>query len=164
MELNKTTVISLAAAVAIIGGGLFYLRSDKDEQPANGQNSISSDATNETEDDDYSLTVDVNSLRDDLPLYPGVKHEPLPMMGEGYYRWNIEAPESDMTTVSNDIKKLAADKGWTQAGGTTGAVTHEHVFEKDGDKVVVTVRADGDDKRPVYYEFMTKKFMEDNNL
>lgn len=43
----------------------------------------SDDKPDTSVENESSLDVDVNSLRKDLPLYPGVHREPLPMMGEG---------------------------------------------------------------------------------
>lgn len=98
-------------------------------------------------------------LPKDLPLYPGIEHEPLKLM-EGYYRFNIEAPTSDRAAIIETFREQAKKKGWTaKADQKESEVTHHFHFTKDGGNLVIKVTNDGVDTKTVYFEFMTDEFI-----
>lgn len=167
---NKLFIIAMS--LIVIGGAGYFIYSsmaNKSDKPAADTSTSDvlkqlKDAGGE-EDSDISLDVDVNSLRKDLPLYPNVSHEPLPMMGEGYYRWNVTTPKSDISAVGNEIKTLAISKNWEVYSEHETDAGYELGFSKDGDKLIVNARNDGAEGKTVaYYEFMTEKFIKDNDL
>lgn len=112
------------------------------------------------EDAEAAASAWPDGLPKDMPLYPGVEHEPLQMF-DGYYRFNIQAPTSDRASIIETFREEAKKKGWTvKQDQKESENTHAFHFTKGNGNLVVKVSNDGVETKAVYYEFMTDEFME----
>ncbi|HWL51403.1 MAG TPA: hypothetical protein VNQ90_03155 [Chthoniobacteraceae bacterium] len=99
-------------------------------------------------------------LPKDLPLYPGVTHQPVFLGVAGYYRWNIQAPTSDRAAIIETVRQGEVH-GWKLTDDQKQSVNiHLFQFSREGESLVVTVSNDGTETKTVFYEFMTDAFKE----
>lgn len=149
--------ISLLASALAISPSPVWAKDQKKVSPAELLKRLQEAGDEPQEEEAFVWPED---LPKDLPLYPGIKHEPLKLM-EGYYRFNIQAPTSDRAAIIETFREQGKEKGWTvKADKKESEVTHHFHFTKEGGNLIIKVTSDGVDTKAVYFEFMTDEFIE----